>query len=63
MKIIIMRMIKMMMMKMITKKMIIMMMTRYTDTFIDWDPLLVGVGPSNPWMTDDTEYWTINKPM
>ena len=38
-------------------------MTRYTDTFIDWDPLLVGVGPSNPWMTDDTEYWAINKPM
>jgi len=35
----------------------------YTDTFIDWDPLLVGVGPSNPWMTDDTEYWTINKPI
>ena len=54
-----MKMIIMMMMM----KMIGMMMTRYTDTFIDWDPLLVGVGPSNPWMTDDTEYWTINKPM
>lgn len=35
----------------------------YTDTFVDWDPLLlqVGVGPSNPWMTDDTEYWVINR--
>jgi len=33
----------------------------YTDTFVDWDPLLVGVGPSNPWMTDDTSYWEINK--
>ena len=35
----------------------------YTDTFVDWDPLLVGVGPSNPWMTDDQSYWEINKPM
>ena len=42
---------------------VMILMARYTDTFIDWDPLLVGVGPSNPWMTDDTEYWAINKPM
>ena len=35
----------------------------YTDTFVDWDPLLAGVTPSNPWMTDDTSYWEINKPM
>jgi len=35
----------------------------YTDTFVDWDPLLVGVGPSNPWMTDDQSYWEINKPI
>ena len=55
-------MIMLIMMNMMTM-MIMMIMTRSTDTFIDWDPLLVGVGPSNPWMTDDTEYWTINKPM
>ena len=48
---------------MIIMVIMIIMIIRYTDTFIDWDPLLVGVGPSNPWMTDDTEYWTINKPM
>lgn len=35
----------------------------YTDTFVDWDPLLLGVGPSNPWMTDDQTYWEINKPI
>ena len=29
----------------------------YTDTFVDYDPLLVGVGPSNPWMTDDLSIW------
>ena len=35
----------------------------YTDTFVEWDPLLLGCGPSNPWMSDDTTYWEINKPM
>jgi len=35
----------------------------YTDTFVEWDPLLLGCGPSNPWMTDDTTYWEINKPI
>lgn len=33
----------------------------YTETFIDWDPLLVGVSPSNPWMSDDPTYWELNK--
>jgi len=35
----------------------------YTDTFVEWDPLLLGCGPSNPWMSDDTTYWEINKPI
>jgi len=35
----------------------------YTDTFVDYDPILVGVGPSNPWMTDDLSFWEINKPI
>jgi len=35
----------------------------YTDTFVEWDPLLIGCGPSNPWMNDDTTYWEINKPI
>ena len=33
------------------------------DTFVDYDPILVGVGPSNPWMSDDATFWEINKPM
>merc|ERR1719225_1784588 len=33
----------------------------YTDTFVEFDPLLLGCGPSNPWMTDDITYWEINK--
>ena len=24
---------------------------------------LLGCDPSNPWMSDDTTYWEINKPM
>ena len=35
----------------------------YTDTFVEFDPLLLGCGPSNPWMTDDITYWEINKAM
>jgi len=35
----------------------------YTDTFVDYDPLLLGVGPSNPWMSDDLTFWDINKPI
>lgn len=35
----------------------------FTDTFVDYDPILVGVGPSNPWMSDDIAFWEINKPM
>jgi len=35
----------------------------YTDTFVDYDPILVGVGPSNPWMTDDLSFWDMNKPI
>jgi regulator of G-protein signaling len=35
----------------------------FTDTFVDYDPILVGVGPSNPWMSDDISFWEINKPI
>jgi len=35
----------------------------YTDTFTEWDPLLVGCGPSNPWISDDYNYWEQNKPI
>jgi regulator of G-protein signaling len=35
----------------------------YTDTFTEWDPLLVGCGPSNPWISDDNNYWEQNKPI
>ena len=35
----------------------------YTGNFVEWDPLLVGCEPSNPWMSDDTTYWELNKPM
>ena len=35
----------------------------YTDTFLEFDPVLCPVGPSNPWITDDQTYWLLNQPM
>ena len=35
----------------------------YTDTFLEFDPMLVVPGPSNPWITDDQTHWLLNQPM
>jgi len=35
----------------------------YTETFVDFDPILFGVLPSNPWITDDQTYWLHNQPL
>lgn len=35
----------------------------YTDTFLEYDPMLCQPGPSNPWITDDQTYWELNKPI
>lgn len=35
----------------------------YTETFVDFDPILCGVLPSNPWITDDQTYWIHNQPL
>ena len=35
----------------------------YTETFVDFDPILCGVLPSNPWITDDQTYWLHNQPL
>ncbi|KAM6961298.1 regulator of G-protein signaling 6-like [Aplochiton taeniatus] len=31
----------------------------YTEQFIDYDPLVTLVEPSNPWVNDDTSYWDL----
>lgn len=35
----------------------------HTDVFCEFDAILNGVGPSNPWITDDQTYWMLNMPL
>jgi len=35
----------------------------YTDTFLEFDPMLCQPGPSNPWITDDQTHWLLNQPI
>lgn len=29
----------------------------YTEQFMEYDPFVSGVEPSNPWISDDTTFW------
>lgn len=31
----------------------------YTDQFVEYDPLVSSVEPSNPWISDDTTFWDL----
>ena len=35
----------------------------YTDTFMEYDPVLNPVIPSNPWVADEATYWILNQPL
>uniref|UniRef100_H3DAD6 Regulator of G-protein signaling 9 n=1 Tax=Tetraodon nigroviridis TaxID=99883 RepID=H3DAD6_TETNG len=35
---------------------------KYCSTYSSHDPFLSGCRPSNPWLTDDVTYWTLNAP-
>lgn len=35
---------------------------KYCATYSSHDPFLSGCLPSNPWLTDDVTYWTLNAP-
>ncbi len=35
----------------------------YTEDFCDFDPVLSGVLPVNPWKEDDQSYWMLNQPV
>lgn len=35
----------------------------FGETYHEYDPLLTGAQPSNPWVTDDPTFWTYNCPM
>ncbi|KAK6055629.1 regulator of G protein signaling domain protein [Cooperia oncophora] len=35
-------------------------MVQWVDQRVDYDPFLTAPQPSNPWITDDTNLWTLN---
>ncbi|KFQ34410.1 Regulator of G-protein signaling 9, partial [Mesitornis unicolor] len=35
-------------------------LVKYSEQFLSNDPLLSGCLPSNPWLTDDPEFWDLN---
>uniref|UniRef100_A0A8C2KFK7 Regulator of G-protein signaling 9 n=1 Tax=Cyprinus carpio TaxID=7962 RepID=A0A8C2KFK7_CYPCA len=37
-------------------------LVKYTITYKEHDPFLHACLPSNPWLTDDVTYWTLNMP-
>ncbi|KAF4519454.1 hypothetical protein B566_EDAN009929 [Ephemera danica] len=38
-------------------------LVQHANTFLEYDPVLVPVQPSNPWHSDDPTYWQINSPL
>ncbi|XP_068963794.1 regulator of G-protein signaling 11 isoform X1 [Petaurus breviceps papuanus] len=35
---------------------------KFNDQYMPHDPIMSGCLPSNPWITDDTDYWSMNAP-
>ncbi|XP_053132892.1 regulator of G-protein signaling 11 isoform X3 [Hemicordylus capensis] len=35
---------------------------KFNEQYVPHDPIMSGCLPSNPWITDDTMYWTMNVP-
>lgn len=29
----------------------------YTEQFLEYDPFVAAIEPSNPWISDDTSFW------
>ncbi|XP_018423233.1 PREDICTED: regulator of G-protein signaling 11 isoform X1 [Nanorana parkeri] len=36
---------------------------KFSEQYLPHDPIMSGCLPSNPWITDDVTYWTLNAPM
>ncbi|XP_054271543.1 regulator of G-protein signaling 7-like isoform X2 [Macrosteles quadrilineatus] len=36
---------------------------QHCDTYLEYDPLLSGAQPSNPWHSEDTAFWHFNSPI
>uniref|UniRef100_A0A8C3RVX8 Regulator of G-protein signaling 9 n=2 Tax=Chelydra serpentina TaxID=8475 RepID=A0A8C3RVX8_CHESE len=39
---------------------IIFRLVKYSEQFLSNDPIMSGCLPSNPWITDDSEFWELN---
>ncbi|XP_044732204.1 uncharacterized protein LOC123295059 isoform X2 [Chrysoperla carnea] len=35
-------------------------MINYVETYTEYDPLISGIQPSNPWISEDLTYWQLN---
>lgn len=35
-------------------------LVKYSEQFLSNDPILSGCLPSNPWITDDPDFWDLN---
>ncbi|GLV35945.1 uncharacterized protein CBL_09837 [Carabus blaptoides fortunei] len=38
-------------------------MVQYVETYAEYDPLITGTQPSNPWVSEDLTYWQLNNPL
>ncbi|KAK1162248.1 regulator of G-protein signaling 9-like isoform X1 [Acipenser oxyrinchus oxyrinchus] len=36
---------------------------KYCEQYCNHDPIMTGCLPSNPWLTDDTQFWDLNAPL
>ncbi|RXM33819.1 Regulator of G-protein signaling 9 [Acipenser ruthenus] len=36
---------------------------KYCEQYFNHDPIMTGCLPSNPWLTDDTQFWDLNAPL
>ncbi|KAI4462239.1 G-protein gamma-like [Holotrichia oblita] len=38
-------------------------MVQHVDTYSEYDPIITGTQPSNPWVTEDLTFWQLNSPI
>lgn len=38
-------------------------MVQHVETYMEYDPMIVGTQPSNPWVSEDLTFWQLNSPL
>lgn len=36
---------------------------QHCETYTEYDPLISGAQPSNPWISEDPNFWELNGPL